>query len=121
MYNDNAGDCEASQFLNQNGILLHSQRLLKGAPKYVQRNSTFSNFSCSKVSIYLKIHQLMAQTNDIPSFHEFMINVEKTLYFLQDQFDGCAVEDILGFLIPESEETAQAIDDSALNEEMKEL
>lgn len=50
-----------------------------------------------------------------------MINVEKTLYYLQDQFQGCALEDILNFLIPEVGEAETAIDDSILKVEQSEL
>ena len=104
--------------------MLHSQRLLKnGAPKYVIRNASFFKQNCSKLSIYLTINKLFQpQTHkELVGFQQFMINVEKTLYYLQDQFESCAIEDVLNYLIPEFEDEILKIDDSIVKFERNEM
>ena len=47
-----------------------------------------------------------------------MINVEKTIYYLQDQFESFAIEDLLNYLIPEYEfETGDDVNETIVREE----
>ena len=87
IYSDVDEDSIPTHFISPSGMMLHSQRILMtSAPEYIKRNSSFLQMSPCRISIYLHIHRLFEPQNskDLPKFQEFMINVEKTLYYLQD-------------------------------------
>ena len=102
----NAGPC----------IILQSQKYLKmkkekteKVPEYIKRNATyFQRFNNSisdynHMMIYLKIYDMFSpimlkhQTN----FQKLLINVERTLFYLERQFDQVYLEDVLDYVIPE--------------------
>lgn len=78
-------------------------------PEYIKRNATyFQRFNNSisdynHMMIYLKIYDMFSpimlkhQTN----FQKLLINVERTLFYLERQFDQVYLEDVLDYVIPE--------------------